>query len=398
MALGIVSCGLANPERTEKPVPGDAKPILLTKAESAMTVSSNDLGFNIFSQIEKAEPLKDRFISPLSLSLALAMTSQGADGTTRKEMLEVLGFDGYTAAEMGGYFKKMTDGLLETDNTVNLAIANAIWASKNITVKKDFISDARKYFDSEINVDDFSKSSTLADINAWCSKNTNGKIPTILDRLDPSLVMVLLNALYFKGNWTDEFPEATVGTFTAIDGSSVKTKLMHQTRSYLYAEDDLFQMVELPYGNGSFVMDILLPKDSKGFAKAASALNGKYWNSLAASLGTESVILTMPVFKTEYVVELSDALKALGMESAFTGSADFSKMSEMPLCIDFVKQKTYVDVNEKGTEAAAVTAIGMKYTSVGPSQNKIFTADRPFIYAIRETSTGAVLFLGQKMK
>jgi len=395
--LGMASCSVINPDNG-KLIAEESDPIVLTKAESELTTRSNDLGFNIFAEIEKAESLKDRFISPLSLSLALALTSQGAAGNTREEMLSVLGFDGYSASEMGAYFRKMTEGLEKADKTVSLSIANAIWASRMIKVKDSFISDAQKYFDSEVNVDDFSKSSTLSDINAWCSKNTNGKITSILDKLDPALMMVLLNALYFKGNWSDEFPEATAGKFTAIDGSSEKSKLMRRTGDYRYAEDKTFQAVELPYGNGSFVMDVLLPVDSKDFAKAAASLDNAYWTALNAQMRSCEVALTLPVFKTEYNVELSDALKALGMKDAFTGNADFSAMSQTPLCIDFVKQKTYVDVNEKGTEAAAITAIGMKLTSVGPSEMKVFKADRPFIYMIREVSTGAILFMGQKMK
>ena len=380
---------------------GDDKPaeaIVLTRAEEGINAGANAFGLNVFRTINASDKTDDLFISPLSLSLALAMTSAGADGRTEAQMRSMLGFGEVTNAEMAEYFRKMTEALLSLDPRTTLQIANAIWTDKGITLKKGFVSDVTKYYHSEANSADMSATATIDAINRWCSDHTNGKIPKILDYDSRGLAVLLVNALYFNGTWTTQFSDTFEGRFRALSGAGVSTPMMRTTRDLRYSADKQWQMVQLPYGNGGFVMDLLLPVDEKGFEKAVCSLDADEWNALTGSLRSREVHLEMPKFKMEYEILLNDALESLGMKDAFTGAADFSKMSDTGLCIDFVKQKTYVDVNEKGTEAAAVTAIGMKATSVGPSQTVYFIADRPFVFAIREVSTGAILFIGQKTK
>ena len=346
----------------------------LSISEESINAGANAFGLNVFRTINASDKTDDLFISPLSLSLALAMTSAGADGRTEAQMRSMLGFGEVTNAEMAEYFRKMTEALLSLDPRTTLQIANAIWTDKGITLKKGFVSDVTKYYHSEANSADMSATATIDAINRWCSDHTNGKIPKILDYNDRGLAVLLVNALYFNGTWTTQFSDTFEGRFRALSGAGVSTPM------------------------GGFVMDLLLPVDEKGFEKAVCSLDADEWNALTGSLRSREVHLEMPKFKMEYEILLNDALESLGMKDAFTGAADFSKMSDTGLCIDFVKQKTYVDVNEKGTEAAAVTAIGMKATSVGPSQTVYFIADRPFVFAIREVSTGAILFIGQKTK
>ena len=380
---------------------GDDKPaeaIVLTRAEEGINAGANAFGLNVFRTINASDKTDDLFISPLSLSLALAMTSAGADGRTEAQMRSMLGFGEVTNAEMAEYFRKMTEALLSLDPRTTLQIANAIWTDKGITLKKGFVSDVTKYYYSEANSADMSATATIDAINRWCSDHTNGKIPKILDYDSRGLAVLLVNALYFNGTWTTQFSDTFEGRFRALSGAGVSTPMMRTTRDLRYSADKQWQMVQLPYGNGGFVMDLLLPVDEKGFEKAVRSLDADEWNALTGSLRTREVHLEMPKFKMEYEILLNDALESLGMTDAFTGAADFSKMSDTGLCIDFVKQKTYVDVNEKGTEAAAVTDIGMKATSVGPSQTVYFIADRPFVFAIREVSTGAIFFIGQKTK
>ena len=375
-----------------------AEPIVLTKAESGINASSNAFGLNVFREINKQKTVDDLFISPLSLSLALAMTSAGADGQTEAQMRKTMGFEGFTNTEMAEYYRKMTQALLDLDPKTTLQIANAIWTDKGISLKTGFVSDVTNYYHSEANSADMAARATIDAINSWCAKHTNGKIPKILDYDSAGLAVLLINALYFNGIWTTQFTDTFNGSFRSLSGKGGDVTMMRSTRSMPYASNGQWKMVQLPYGNGAFVMDLLLPIEEKAFEKLVSSLDETTWETLTKNLRSCEVQLQMPKFKMEYEIVLNDILETLGMKDAFSGRADFSKMSTIPLCIDFVKQKTYVDVNEKGTEAAAVTAVGMKVTSVGPSQTLSFIADRPFVFAIREVSTGAILFIGQKTK
>ena len=375
-----------------------ARPIALTRAETGINAGSNAFGLDVFRTINASGKVNDLFISPLSLSLALAMTSAGADGQTEVQMRRTLGFQDCSNTEMAGYFRKMTEALTSLDPKTTLQIANAIWTHKSIRLKDGFVSDVTEYYHSEAQSVDMYATETIDAINRWCATHTNGKIPKILDYDSRGIPVLLANALYFNGTWKTRFTDTFDGQFRDIEGKRANSPMMRATRDIPYASDGKWQMVELTYGNGGFVMDLLLPVDEKGFEKGVCSLDADEWNALTGALRSREVHLEMPKFKMNYEIVLNDVLKALGMTDAFTGDANFSKMSDAGMCIDFVKQLTYVDVNEKGTEAAAVTAIGMKTTSIGPSHTVYFIADRPFVFAIREVSTGAILFIGQKTK
>ena len=212
--------------------------------------------------------------------------------------------------------------------------------------------------------------------------------------------MALMNALYFKGSWTHAFPDLLEGKFNAISGKAVKTEMMHLTDELPYAEYDGFRMVDLPYGNGSFSMKVILPDGKDDFGKAVKRFDAKTLDKLNGKAATEKVSVIIPKFTFECQSSLNDVLIALGMEDAFSGArADFSKMCNDKVFISFVKQKTFIDVNESGTEAAAVTIVGMDKNAVGGGGDKtiVFNADRPFLFIIQEDSTGAVLFIGQKV-
>ena len=396
--LALTACNnptiVPDEEQGDKP----AVPITLTRAESAINASVNAFGLDVFRQINTLDKVSDLFVSPLSLSLALAMTSAGADGQTEAQMRSMLGFESCTNAEMAEYYRKMTEALLSIDPKTTLQIANAIWTDKGITLKKGFVSDVTKYYHSEAKSADMSAKATIDAINRWCAGHTNNKITKILDDSDTGLAVLLVNALYFNGTWTTKFTDTFDGKFRTLAGTGTPVTMMRAQRDMRYAATDKWQMVQLPYGNGAFVMDLLLPAAGLDFEKAVKGLDAAQWEALVGALRTREVHLEFPKFKMEYEINLNDVLQSLGMLDAFTGAANFSKMSDFGMCIDFVKQKTYVDVNEEGTEAAAVTAIGMKATSVGPSSVVSFIADRPFVFAIREASTGSILFIGQKTK
>lgn len=383
------SCGKQGPD-----YPSLATP--LTKAEEAVNASANSFGFDVYHSLYKEDQL---LFSPLSASLALSMTAAGADGNTAKQMTKVLGFNDFTTDDVNGYYQKMVATLLTVDPDTIFEIANSIWISDRITVRKGFIDDAKTYYSSEVFPADFASQATVDKVNKWCSDKTHGKINSILDKPDPRMVMALMNALYFKGSWTHSFQDVREGKFNSISGSAVKMDLMHLTDELYYAEYDGFSMAELPYGNGAFSMKVILPGVKEDFAKAVKRFSAKTLDKLNEKATKENVSVTMPKFTFEDNSDLNDVLIALGMEDAFNADkADFSKMSD-GLYIGFVKQKTFIDVNESGTEAAAVTIVGMEKNSIGGGTPKVinFIADRPFLFIIQENSTGAVLFIGQKV-
>lgn len=390
----MCSCGnrIVDPYDPEAPVE-PAQPIVLTKAESGVKDCANAFGFDVYRKIYSD---KDMFYSPLSLSLALAMTSNGAGGTTQECMRKTLGFGEYSEAEMNSYFRKMTASLSSIDEKTVFEAANAIWADKGIALKDGFVKDCTDWYQATVKSSSFAEKSTVSDINAWCSEKTHGKINAILDELSPDMKMVLLNALYFKGKWAFKFSDDSKFDFKSLAGKSSSVTCLSDEGSFPYAEDKYFQAVELQYGNGAFGMVVLLPKEGIAFKDAVASLNAESWSALTSSMYSSEVLVKIPQFKMETMYDLGDVLCSLGMGEAFSGAADFSKMTSTPLCIGFVKQKAFVDVNKEGTEAAAVTVVGMKVTSVGPVFHKTFIADRPFLFAIRERSTGSILFMGQK--
>ena len=276
-----------------------------------------------------------------------------------------------------------------------MKFANSVWVNKQISILPDFKKTIQNKYNSEVYNRDFSQKSAVADINKWCSRNTNGKIPSILDRMEPGLQLMLLNAVYFYDKWEKPFTRTDKAPFTRLDGAVQQVDMMRQTERLRYCQNDFFQILELPYQSGDIEMYVLLPRPGVALDDAAATLSTARWEGWRKELRTQRVRVSMPKFKLECEMDLTGMLRDMGMSLAFGGQADFSKLSSTPLCIDFVKQKTYNDVNEEGTEAAAVTGIGMRTTSVAPDVTVDFTADHPFFYIIRSDSTGDILFIGQ---
>ena len=378
-------------------------PIELTKAESAVANSANEFAFDAYRALYKEEQM---LLSPLSLSLALSMTACGANGTTAEEMAATLGFSDMSVEDIAGYYKKMASVLAIIDKTTTFESGNSVWIDNGFPVRKDFLSTVKDMFAAEAINAKFSDPATLDAVNDWCSDKTHGKVEKMLEQLSPHTVMLLINALYFNGKWGFEFNSKTnKEKFKTIGGESVNVDMMSTEKDLNYTDVEGWTMVELPYGNGAFQMDVILPPADMQFSKAVEALDYERFNLLNMTTRLSKVSLKMPEFKFQYSVEgLKDALIGLGMESAFSPSADFSEMADLvpgdALYIGDVKQKTFIDVNTKGTEAAAVTVVEMKLnSSVPPTPQKVsFTADRPFFFIIREQSTGSILFIGQKVK
>ncbi|MDD4777422.1 MAG: serpin family protein [Fermentimonas sp.] len=397
--LLIASCEKSNSE-INKDLPDPIK-IELRSSETEMVKSDQQFAFEFFANVfnEEAADLDENFmVSPLSLSMALAMTWNGADGETKAAMQKVLRLEGYTDQEVNEYYKKLREALLKTDPSTKLAIANSIWTNKNVEIKKDFISLNQEYFNSTVESVDFTDVNTVKRMNQWAADNTNNLINHVLDKTNPMALMYLMNALYFKGIWTSEFdPKNTSGKpFYYENGELKSVDMMHQKSNFNYNENQLMQIVEMPYGNQAFSMLVLLPKEGKKIADITSDLqNSDSWSKLKSGLRSREVDLFLPKFKTEYSRQLNDALINMGMGIAFDPeSADFSRMSDVDAFISFVKQFTYISTDEVGTEAAAVTVIGVEVTSYQPGKTVTFNANKPFIYIIQENSTGSILFMG----
>jgi serpin B len=403
----IVGMSLASScDRNEVETPAGKLPdpihIQLRAAEKERVSADQSFAFSFFENVFDEESLdKDRnfMVSPLSLSMALAMTRNGAAGDTKTAMQQALRWRNFTDdASINDYYKKLKEALLKTDPSTKLSIANAIFTNQSVVIHPHFISTNRSYFDATVQQVDFSNPATTSVINQWASDNTNGLIKKVIERTNVDDLMYLLNAIYFKGIWTTKFEvkHTAKKPFIDEDGAMVQVDMMKQKATYNYAEDEVLQLVQLPYGNQAFSMMVLLPKEGKRLKDVIAATRrDSYWTNLKTGLYQAEVDLSLPKFRTEYSKQLNDVLTKMGMGIAFTDAADFSGMTDIPARISFVKQDTYISTDESGTEAAAVTTVGMEVTSMPSTpRSVIFNTERPFIYIIQENSTGAILFMG----
>lgn len=331
------------------------------------------------------------------------MTYNGANGDTKTEMEKTLKLHGLTKEQINNAHKALLAALKSADADVLLEIANAIYYRQGSTVLESFIHTNRNFYDTEVNALDFNNPASLDIINGWVANKTRDKIPTIIDRLEPDLMMILLNAIYFNGIWKHKFDETKTHNlpFRHGDGQWKDVETMNQETSLEYARNNLFSAVHLPYGKGQFQMTVILPDENKTTADVMNAFSLDNWKTwMKGFIQEEKVVVTMPRFKFSWKRDLNDILSAMGMPKAFTPFvADFSGINgkKDDLYIGYVKHKTFIDVNENGTEAAAVTAVGMFTTSmpVNPPKKIYFTVDRPFIFTITEKTTGAILFIGE---
>lgn len=400
MALaGIVACSSAT-----APKDGDGRPAAisvlprpLSATEVKVRDAANDFSFVLLGTVTDSQKTANTFISPLSASFALGMTMNGANGQTYDEMQSTLQLGGLSQAEINAGYKSLLDLLMSLDPSVQMKVANSIWYRNSVAFHQTFFDTTKKYFNAEVKGLNFADAaSSLNTINGWVSTATNDKIKKVLDVLRAEDVMFLINAIYFKGNWRDKFDAAktSTATFTPQTGAAQSVPMMNRFDDMSYAETATYQAVDLPYGNTAFSMTVLLPNAGQDVNAIATGLNATSWNALTSSFRESKVNLTLPKLKLEYAKELTGNLKALGMVTPFKdGLADFSKMTPERVFISFVKQNSFVDINEEGTEAAAVTVVGVGLTSA--PQSYTMRVDRPYIFVIRERLSGTVLFMGK---
>ncbi|NMC39339.1 MAG: serpin family protein [Bacteroidales bacterium] len=384
-------------DKAEEPFPTEPVPINLTAEQIKLIDSENSFAFDIFNHVlNSSEETENILISPLSISIALSMTLNGAEGDTRNAIIEALRLQGITPDEINTSYKSLAKDLLSVDKRVLISIANSVWTEDEFPVRQEFIDILKNYYDAESRSFDIDDPSTPDIINSWIEEKTNRLIKNMISELDDNTVMLLINAIYFKGKWKNQFDasKTTDGLFKRADNTSVDVPMMKQTENFKAYRGNGFVIAELPYGQGNYVMNVLIPDNGKNLNALIPELNDANFSSWVSNMSSMKTDITFPRFKYEYKKELTDILSDMGMGIAFTENADFSQICGLyDLLISFIKHQAFIETNEEGTEAAAATVVGFELTSA--PDFLVLNLDRPFIYIIRETTTNSIVFMGR---
>lgn len=356
--------------------------------------ASSAFGFDLFKQVLKQDRDKNVFVSPTSVSLALSMVYNGAEGQTRQVMAKTLNLKDASIDGANKANAALIEFLATPEPGLKLEIANSLWTRENVAIKPEFIQRNRDSFRADVFDLDFADPSAPTTINNWVNKRTQSKITRLVDRIDSAQVMIAVNAVYFKGTWTDPFdPKWTRNeSFSLADGKTKPVPMMCRNGNYSYYKGPGFSAVSIPYGKGKMSMYVFLPDEGTKLSAFLDGLNPKSFDEWVSNFSAQQVLVMLPKFKIEYGVALNDSLVAMGMGEAFSKGANFSGISSTPLWIGQVVHKTYVNVDEEGTEAAAATGVFM---AAGPRPQFVeFKVDRPFFCVIRDNKTGEMLFMG----
>jgi serine protease inhibitor len=377
------------------PAPGTSTGELRVSAPFA--TQTTQFAFDLAKRVVQDEgAAKNVFVSPLSLHMALGMILNGANGQTAQEIQKTLNLDAQTLASANSTYQNLMQNLPAVDPKVTLQLANSVWYRNTFTVANSFQDVLKQTFQAELSAQDFDNPATVGTINGWASQKTNGKIPKVIDIIQPDNVMFLLNALYFKGDWKTQFkPENTIDApFSLASGGETTVKMMRLSTNMRQAQQPTYTAFELPYGSDDtrYAMTVLLPAQSTTADAILNTFTGTDWTQLQQVMKPTKMDIGLPKFTLQYAIQLNSILGAMGMPTAFTDRADFTNINPQGnLTLSFVKQNTFVAVDEKGTEAAAVTTGGVSTTSVQLPT----LCDRPFVFVIHEKTSGTVLFVGK---
>ena len=436
LATIVLSCGLVSCSSSDEEIDlgeakqvvnmlSEAQPIQLTKEQQTFANDNNSFTLNFLKTVNSVDKTGKSFIySPLSITYVLGMVNDAATGKTEQELERILGFHEGGIQAVNEYCKKLIDGLPKVDEKLTLNIANALFVNQNMaTLKAQYQKDMLQYYDAKAENLDFSSPTTLGTINGWAKDHTNGMIPTILDQVNPSTVTYLLNAIYFKADWASKFDKKNTKEeifhpeyeYLMDISTPIKVPLMHQNVLIQYVKNGLYSAVNIPYGNGMWNMTVLLPEEGKTtddvineLAKSGfNDVDGKgLYNTMQEFIFSPyEVDLKLPRFETNSDTDQLDIhnglvglMQQMGINLAFDPAlAEIPNMCESPVYISMMRQKAAIKVNEEGSEAAAVTIAGIKFTSAAPVENPkaTFHANRPFVYVIRESSSDVILFVGK---
>ena len=394
IALALAACGSEGPTAPKKI---EQLPRPLSSVEQQIADGSTWFGLSLLREVGERTPADSNvFISPLSASMALGMTATGAAGATLDSMRAVLGYPEADLEEMDESYRSLIDLLRGLDPSVDFRIANSIWYRNGLNVEPSFVDATKRYFDAEVAALDFDSPAAVGTINDWVKRGTNDKIDRIVNSIPEYMVMYLINAIYFKGSWTEEFDRSRTQNepFFASDGSQSTVPMMSVEGDFLATSTDEYSAVELPYGGGAFNMVVVVPRQGSSVDSLISKMDATRWQALLDGLTERGGLVQIPRFRLEWKSSLNAPLIDMGMGIAFDATrADFSGIShDAALFISGVDQKTYVNVDEEGTEAAAVTSVGVGVVSL---PLPLLRADRPFLFAIRERFSGTLLFMGK---
>ncbi len=365
--------------------------------DSNVTGKNAEFAFDIFKELNKEDANNNIFISPLSISTALTMTYNGADGKTKEDMTEALKYAGIDITEINETYKNLLPYLSQIDKNIDLDISNSIWYRLGEPIEEEFINDNKEIFNAEVNELDFSQESAADTINEWIERSTKGKIEKMINPpISPDVVMYLINAVYFKGDWTHKFNKKdTYSTaFKNIDNEDEDIQMMNRVSTVDYGEGEDYKAVRLPYGDKKINMYFILPEGDEEINNFIQDLDNSKFNEIRKSITEkDNVELNIPKYKLEYGIKnLNNVLAKMGMGSAFEYNADFSKIRE-GIFISKVLHKAVVEVNEEGSEAAGATVVEINESAVLDPLS--FTADRPFVFLIMDEETGTILFMGK---
>ena len=377
------------------------KSLTLTTKSAEFVEKGNTFTFNFIDRIN-ASTKQDYVISPLSMQFLLGMILDGAQGDTANEICSVLGYGQGEVAAVNEYCLSMLQQLPSLDRKTRLTIANAIFVDDGWPLKDSYKTTVSQYYQAQVaNLDFADATGSLKAMNGWCASHTNNLIPKVLDEVSTDMLAYLFNAMYFKSQWKEKFKKDVTAEEIFKDeagNKQGKVQMMKQNyKSYSYNDNDIYQVVRLPYGNGAFAMYVFLPTGKSKLSDVTAALKKTDWSSLRHNLVPCEVDLWLPRFETKFHIKLNDILCDMGMPRAFDDAlADFKAMSDYALCLSFVNQDAVIKVDEEGAEAAVVSSAGMmKETAAAPGEHVVFHADHPFLYLITEASSGAVLFAGR---
>ncbi len=401
--MGVIGCSPLNYDnsaaaQSQQPRPESPVSEKTVNPDTKLVAANTKFGFKLFSEVLKEDAGKNVFVSPSSVALALAMTYNGASGSTQQGMAKALELQGLTLQQINSSNAALKALLENPDSKVQLAIANSLWANQNAAFKPDFLQRNRDFYKAKVSNLNFTDAGAPGTINNWVKQNTGGKINEIVEKIRPDQVLFLVNAIYFKGSWTNEFDkqETQEYPFSLLSGQQKQHPMMSQKGDYRYLENQQFQAVSLPYGNnGRISLYVFLPKENSNLNVFHQTLNAENWDKWMTQFNKREGSIRLPKFKMDYDITLNDTLKALGMGEAFTDKANFSGMGKN-FAISEVKHKTFVEVNEQGTEAAAATSVGIMPLSARVPAEAPFkmVVDRPFFCAIRDNQTGSIVFMG----
>lgn len=368
---------------------------ILSDAQRELLAKNNAFALKLFN---KVSGMDSKVISPLSVSGLMSMLANGADGETKQEILNTLGFSEGSMDEINSLYSHIIQKAGKLDPATTVSIADYIAVNKDYKLNGEFTRTINDWFKAEVQNLDFTSKKTTGIINGWCSDHTDGMIPKIIDNVEPNAVAYLMNAIYFNGSWADRFDAKDTGLerFRGYTRDIKKVRMMHRNDEYLYTSNKTYSAVRIPYGNGTYAMTVLLPQEDKSIREMMQALSVKEITSLGRMMENCKVDLKLPKFTTEVELSLNDVISTLGAPTMFSSSADFSRLADGNLFVSKMLQKAKIEVSEEGTKAAAVTAAIMTMSALAPEPRTVeFHADRPFVYIISESDTGAIYFIGQ---